>query len=89
MLDISLIRSTERRNSYVSSENTDEDTGLYGPYKLIPEVPLGACSCGSQFPTNGEGKLMFTNILYTRMGPISLEAYDLICEDGNCTIPYT
>ena len=89
MLDISLIRSTERRNSYVRFEKLDEDMGLYGPYKLIPHSPQGMCSCGSQFPTNGEGKLMFTSTLYTRMGPISLEVYDLICEAGNCTIPYS
>ena len=89
MLDISLIKSTEKRNGYVKLENLDEDTGLYGVYKMIPHYPEGNCNCGSQFDPNGEAKLNFTGTLYTRMGPVSIEAYDLLCDAGNCTIPYS
>ena len=89
MLEISLIKSTERRNAYVRFENLDEDTGLYGTYKLIPESPEGSCNCGSQFPSNGEGKFLFTGTLYTRMGPISIDVYDVVCQEGNCMIPFS
>ena len=89
MLDISLIKSTEKRNGYVKFENLNEDTGLYGVYKLIPQYPEGNCTCGSQFDPDCEGKLKFTSTLYTRMGPVHLEAYDLVCNAGNCTIPYS
>ena len=78
MLDISLIKSTEKRNGYMKLENLDENTGLYGVYKMIPHYPEGNCNCGSQFDP-----------LYTRMGPVSIEAYDLVCNVGNCTIPYS
>ena len=65
-------------------ENLDEDTGLYGVYKMIPHYLEGNCNCGSQFDPNGEAKLNFTGTLYTRMGPVYLEAYDLVCDAGNC-----
>ena len=89
MLNISIIKSTEKRNAYVKLENLDEDTGLYGVYKMIPHYPEGNCNCGSQFDPNGEAKLNFTGTLYTRMGPVSIEAYDLVCDAENCTIPYS
>ena len=74
---------------YIKLENLDEGTGLYGVYKLFTHYPEGNCTCGSQFDPNGEGKLNFTGTLYTRMGPVHLEAYDLVCNAGNCTIPYS
>ena len=89
MLIISPIKSTEKRNAYVKLENLDEDTGLYGVYKKIRHYPEGNCTCGSQFDLNGEAKLNFPSTLYTRMGPVYLEAYALVCDAGNYTIPYS
>ena len=88
MLELSLIKSTERRNAYVRYENLDEDTGLYGTYKLIPQPRNRTCNCGSQYNPDGDGNFQFTGTLYTRMGPIQIEVYDLVCESGNCTIPF-
>ena len=56
---------------------------------MIPYYVEGSCNCGSQFDSNGGAKLNFTGTLYTRMGPVYLEAYDLVCDAGNCTIPYS
>ena len=56
---------------------------------MIPHYLEGNCNCGSQFDPNGKAKLNFTSTLHTRMGSVSIEAYDLVCDAGNCTIPYS
>ena len=93
MMDTKLIKNIEHRNKYITSNNINESTGLYGSYEVKPPVvnPDGThiqCQCGSQFSHESpvfEG----SGILYTWMGAIETHYYNVSCEANKYTLQFT
>ena len=87
-MDPQLIINTEERNKYINAKNMNENTGLYGTYEVKPTV-IDAngreikCQCGSQF--SNESSIIFqgSGILYTRMGPIETNYYNICVRQIN------
>ena len=94
MMDPQLIINTEERNKYINAKNMNENTGLYGTYEVKPTV-IDAngreikCQCGSQFSNESSTIFQGSGILYTCMGPIETNYYNILCEANQCTLEFT
>ena len=68
------------------------DTRLYGTYHLMPitcneDGSEKKCSCGMSF--HKDGILKDKETLYTKNGPVEIKYYDMVCQLGLCTVPFT
>ena len=92
MMDPTLVHSTQKRNDFINSNNLDNNTRLYGTFELkastIDATGLQVqCECGSQYSDNII--LKATSTLYTRTVPVLSKAYNILCDSGNCQLPYS
>ena len=94
MMDPQLIINTEDRNKYINAKNMNHNTGLYGTYEVKPTV-IDAngreikCQCGSQFSNESSTIFQGSGILYTCMGPIETNYYNILCKANECTLEFT
>ena len=70
------------------------DTELYGTYHLMPsrsneDGGEKKCSCGMSFHKDSILKDKGTLYTYTRNGPVEIKYYDMVYQQGLCTVPFT
>ena len=92
MMDPHLVNKTGKCNEYAISSKLNADTGLYGVYDLIPSTMNDdgtekKCLCGMTY--HKQGILNKKGTLYIRNGPVQIKYYDIVCQRGLCTIPFT
>ena len=92
MMDRHLVNETGDQNEYTVALRMNPDTGLYGTYHLMPsrsneDGSEEKCSCVMSF--HKDGILKEKGTLYTRNGPVEIKYYDMVCQRGLCTVPFT
>ena len=92
MMGPHLVNETGKHNEYAISSKLNADTGLYGVYDLMASTMNDdgtdkKCLCGITY--HKQGILKEKGTLYTRNGPVQIKYYDIFCQRGLCTIPFT
>lgn len=95
MMDPILVECTRRRNETCLLQHLQKDTGLYGLILLKPQAydeqdnPI-ICNCGQPFiHDDGNYSYKGSGTVYGRTGPIHVNYFNLVCQQGLCEIPFT
>ena len=87
MLDPQLNANTQDRNQATVNIDTSQEMDLK-PEFLQEDGSPRLCACGSNYGQSPSYILKTTATLYTRMGPVQCNCFDLKCTAGTCEVSF-